>query len=147
MGFTASFRNLPDQNACVIILRNEDRYPSTVSVGIFSILYDIPNYYIPRIAMPTDSLELQEYVGKYELKGPQVYEIDISINEGQLHSTVTGGEQQVFYKEKKDFYFLRAYDCQFLFTRNDKGQVTGLTGYLGGQIDRNGNDEVLTAAF
>ena len=133
MGFSASFRYLPDQNACAIILRNEDLYPSTVSVGILSILYNIPNYYVPRLAMIADTGELKEYVGKYKLKGPQVYEIEISIKGGQMHSTATGGTHDVFYKEKKDFYFLKVYNCQFLFIRNSTGQITGLTAYLGKQ--------------
>ena len=38
MGFAASFRNLPDENACFIVLQNEGFYPSVVSVGVFSIL-------------------------------------------------------------------------------------------------------------
>ena len=48
-----------------------------------------------------------------------------------MQSTVTGGAQEVFYKEKKDLFFLKSYDCQFLFTRNGIGQITGLTGFLG----------------
>ena len=132
MGFTASYRNLPDENACFIVLRNEGFYPSVASVGVFSILYSIPNYYIPRLAVPVDTAELKEYVGKYKLEGPQDYEIDISIKDGQLHSAA-GGFEDNFYKEKKDNYFLKSYNCQYLFTRNNKGGVNGLTGYLGGQ--------------
>jgi len=133
MGFSASFRYLPDQNACAVILRNEDVYPSTVSVGILSILYNIPNYYIPRLAVIVDTVELKEYVGKYKLKGPQVFEIEISIKGGQMYSVASGGTHDILYKEKKDFYFLKGYDCQFLFIRNSTGQITGLTGYLGNQ--------------
>ena len=133
MGFGASFRNLPDKNACFIILQNEGFYPSVVSVGGLSILYDIPNYYIPKLAVPVDTAELKAYVGKYKLEGPQDFEINISVKDGKLHSIVTGGEEDNFYKEKEDNYFLKSYDCQFVFTRNKNGAVIGLTGYLGGQ--------------
>jgi len=133
MGFAASFRNLPDQNACFIILRNEAIYPSAVSVGGFSILYGIPNYYIPRIAVAQDPGELKQYVGKYKLMAPQVYEIEVSIKNAVLHTKVTGNLETDYYKEKKDLYFLKDYDCQLLFTRNGNGIITGLTGYLGGQ--------------
>jgi CubicO group peptidase (beta-lactamase class C family) len=133
MGFAASYRNLPDENACFIVLRNESLYPSVASIGVLSILYGIPNHYIPRLAIAVDTAELKEYIGKYKLEGPQNYEISISVKDGQLHSTATGGLEDDFYKEKKDTYFLKSYDCQFVFTRNNKGEVTGLTGYLGGQ--------------
>ena len=132
MGFTASFRNLPDENVCFIILRNESLYPSVASVGVFSILYGIPNYYIPRIAIAADTIELKEYVGSYKLDDTQNYEINLSIKSGLLHSTATGGIEDNFYKEKKDNYFLKSYDCQFVFIRNSKGEVTGFEGYLGG---------------
>lgn len=128
MGFAASYRNLPDENACFIVLRNEGLYPSVASIGVFSILYDIPNHYIPRLAIPVDTAELKEYVGKYKLEGSQNYEIDISIKDEQLHSTSTGGLEDNFYKEKKDSYFLKSYDCQFVFTRDNKGEVNGLKG-------------------
>ena len=133
MGFTASYRNLHDENVCFIILRNEGLYPSVASVGVFSILYGIPNYYIPRIAIAMDTIELKEYVGNYKLDGTQDYKINLSIKSGLLHSTATGGVEDNFYKEKKDNYFLTSYDCQFVFIRNSKGDVTGLKGYLGGQ--------------
>lgn len=133
MGFAASYRNLSDENACFIILRNEGLYPSVASVGVFSILYGIPNYYIPRIAISTDTAEVKEYVGRYKLDGTQDYEISLSIKSGLLHSTATGGLEDNFYKEKKDNYFLTSYDCQFVFIRNSKGEVTGFKGYLGGQ--------------
>lgn len=132
MGFAASYRNLPDENACFIVLQNVGFYPSVTSVGVFSILYGIPNYYIPRLAVADDTEELKEYVGKYKLEGPQDYEIAISVKDGLLHSTA-GGLEDNFYKEKKDNYFLKSYDCQFVFARNNKGDVIGLTGYLGGQ--------------
>ena len=133
MGFAASYRNLPDENACFIVLQNEGFYPSVASVGVFSILYGIPNYYIPRLAVPVDTSELKEYVGKYKLERPQNYEIGVSVKDGQLHSIATGGLEDKFYKEKKDNYFLKSYDCQFVFVRNNKGEVTGLKGYLDGQ--------------
>ena len=132
MGFAASYRNLPDEDACFIVLQNVGFYPAVTSVGVFSILYGIPNYYIPRLAVPVDTAELKEYVGKYKLESPQDYEIAISVKDGQLHS-ISGGLEDNFYKEKKDNYFLKSYNCQFVFTRNNKGDVIGLTGYLGGQ--------------
>lgn len=133
MGFAASYRNLPDENACFIVLRNESLYPSVASIGVFSILYGIPNHYIPRLVIPVDPAELKEYVGKYKLEGPQNYEIDLSVKDGLLHSTATGGLEDNFFKEKKDTYFLKSYDCQFVFIRNNKGKVTGFNGYLNGQ--------------
>lgn len=133
MGFTASYRDLHDENACFIILRNESLYPSVASVGVFSILYGISNYYIPRIAIATDTIELKEYVGSYKLDDTQNYEINLSIKSGLLHSLATGGLEDNFYKERKDNYFIKSYDCEFVFIRNSKGEVTGIKGYLAGK--------------
>jgi CubicO group peptidase (beta-lactamase class C family) len=134
-GFTSSFRILPDDNACVIILRNEDIYPSVVSVGIFSILYNIPNYYIPRFAIRSNKLDLQQYTGQYKLESPKDFQVIVSIKNGRLISTAIPGDYtDTLYEEKKNSFFVKGYNCQFVFNRNERDEIVGFNGYLGNQL-------------
>ncbi len=134
-GFTSSFRILPDDNACVIILRNEDIYPSVVSVGIFSILYNIPNYYMPRYAIRSSETDLQQFTGQYKLESPKDFQVVVSIKNGRLISTAMPGDYtDTLYEEKKDLFFVKGYNCQFIFNRNDRDAIIGFNGYLGNQL-------------
>ncbi len=134
-GFSSSFRILPDDNACVIILRNEDIYPAVVSVGIFSILYNIPNYYIPKYAIKSSVPDLQQYAGQYKLEGPKDFQVVVSIKNGRLITTASPGNYtDTLYEEKRDSFFIKAYNCQFIFKRNDRGEIIGFNGYLGNQL-------------
>lgn len=133
-GFSSSFRILPADSACIIILRNEDIYPSVVSTGIFSILYNIPNYYMPKYAIKSRETDLQLYTGQYKLESPKDFQVIVSIKNGRLISTAIPGDfTDTLYEEKRNSFFVKAYNCQFIFKRNDQDEITGFTGYLGNQ--------------
>jgi hypothetical protein len=134
-GFSSSFRILPNDNACFIILRNEDIYPSTVSVGIFSIMYNIPNYYMPKYAIRSNEKDLEQYTGQYKMEGPKDFQVIISIKNGRLiSSTVNGDFTDTLYEENRNSFFIKAYNCQFIFNRNDRDEIIVFNGYLGNQM-------------
>jgi CubicO group peptidase (beta-lactamase class C family) len=134
-GFSSSFKLLPDDNACVIILRNEDIYPSVVSVGIFSILYNIPNYYMPKYAIKSSELDLRQYTGQYKLESPKDFQVVVSIkNDRLISTTIPGDYTDTVYEEKKNSFFVKGYNCQFIFNRNDRDEIVGFNGYLGNQL-------------
>jgi CubicO group peptidase (beta-lactamase class C family) len=85
------------------------------------------------ITLPPSSLE--KYVGSYELAFPgQTVPLVVTLEEGKLLAKL--GQQPKFpiFAESETLFFYKAVDAQLEFTKNDKGEITGLV------LHQNGHD-------
>ena len=78
-----------------------------------------------------DSTVLASYVGEYQL-APS-FSIKVAQQGSSLLAQATGQEQfEIFARSPTEFYY-KVVDAQLSFTKNDKGDVDGLTLHQGGR--------------
>jgi CubicO group peptidase (beta-lactamase class C family) len=128
-GFQAHIKRIPQDHACIILLRNEMLGFEDYALSLHRILYQDRDYYIPRktISVATDSLSA--YTGQYQLNSKPEFTATITIGDGQLLVTWTNFHPERVYAEKKDQFFFKAYNCQIRYQRNEKGEITGFVAH------------------
>lgn len=75
--------------------------------------------------------KLTPLVGKY-LLGPGIV-MEMSVVEGTLYTQITGQPRFEVFAESETNFFLKEVPAKLVFTKDDKGNVTGLTIKQGGR--------------
>ena len=142
-GFQALFIQLPEDSICYMALSNDFSTccnPETelnfIDAAFLQIFANNPNYYIPRSAITPDAATLPEYTGSYKRDTSVSYIIDITLNDNHLQSVLNNGQANELFEEKKDFFFLKSFNCQIEFERGADGKIKDLIVYFNKQKAR-----------
>ena len=88
-----------------------------------------------RKEIPLSPQTLQKYAGNYELTFPErTVPLVITFEEGKLLAQLNQQRKFPIFAESEILFFYRNVDAQLEFTRNDKGEITGLV------LHQNGRD-------
>jgi CubicO group peptidase (beta-lactamase class C family) len=130
-GFQAHFKIIPQDSACIILLRNEMLGFEDYALSLHRILYHDPNYYIPRKTIPIAADSLVPYVGQYRLKDKPEFRASITMQDDRLFVTWTKFQPEQVYPEKKDVFFFKSYNCFIEYMRDEEGRVSGFVAHTG----------------
>lgn len=132
-GFNAHLARFVNDDACIVVLSN--RIPSDAGkIGrdlaaiLFNEKYSLP---VERKIVAVDTKILDTYVGEYQL-APNVV-LTVTREENSLMAQPTGQPKREIFAESETKFFLKVIDAQISFTKNEKGEVTGLIFYQGGR--------------
>ena len=120
-------RNI-EKDKTIIILRNHDA-PGEVLKKTRQILYDLKEEVKKEMTVSADVLK--QYVGEYEL-APD-FTITVTVENDKMFGQATGQSKFELFAEKKDLFFLKVVEAKLEFIRDEKGVVTSLILYQGGQ--------------
>jgi CubicO group peptidase (beta-lactamase class C family) len=112
----------------IIILRNHETAGPPMQ-KIRNILYDIRDTAKKEIIV--DAAKLKQYTGEYEL-APE-FTITITTENDKIYAQATGQNKFEIFAESEDLFFLKVVEAKLKFKRDDKGVVTGIILYQGGQ--------------
>jgi hypothetical protein len=133
-GFYTSFMRFLEDKVCVVVFSNNESAPvDEIARGVSAVMLGEP-YDLPVIKNPieVDPQLLADYVGVYQIDSAD-YRI-ISIDDGQLRSLRTGGQQRTILPEAGDkFYFDYNHIITLRFVRDENGEVTSHIIHQGGQ--------------
>lgn len=132
-GFSTHIARYPDDNVTVIVLSNIQGAPSgrigrDLSAIVFGAKYEIPK---ERKEITLAANILEKYVGRYQLTQPKVL-ITVTLRNGKLHADLGGIAKFALSAESETKFFSRDMPVVITFTKDSKGQVTGLTYSQGG---------------
>lgn len=113
----------------IIILLNHETGSRPPMQKIRNILYGLTPADATVIAL--DSTKLKLYAGEYELAPG--FTISITTEKDKIFAQATGQNKFEIFAEEQDKFFLKVVEAKIKFTRNEKGVVTGLILYQGGQ--------------
>src|SRR5215831_15525097 len=136
-GFNTALAYYPDDKLVVAVLGNlNGGAPDQIANSLGKVALG------EKVVLPTERKEitlppqvLQKYAGNYELAFPgQSVPIVITLEDGKLLAQL--GQQPKFpiFAESETLFFYKVVDAQVEFTRNDKGEITGLV------LHQNGRD-------
>ncbi len=131
-GFATVINRFPDDELCIIILKNVDNQQvfnaNRIAKAImFDQKYELP---VERKIANIDKKIYQKLVGEYELEPGFV--MTITTDGTKLFSQATGQRACEIYPESDYNYFVKVVDAQLQFNKDDKGNVTSLTLLQGG---------------
>jgi len=132
-GFNSNISRFIDDDACIIILSNNDHTSvGKMSVDLAAIVFG-EKYSTPQIreTIAVDSGILDDYVGEYEL-APGFF-LTITKENNRLFCQATGQSKVEIHPESETEFFLKEVDAQVSFKRDDNGKVEGLTLHQGGR--------------
>jgi uncharacterized protein YneR len=116
-GFSTVIARLPEENSCLIILRNCDNQNLFNPYRIaFNMMINKP-YNLPKIRKPiTISPEKRkEYEGEYSASPD--FSIKIFVENGKIMTQATNQEVIEIFAESEDNFFLKVVDAQIKFER------------------------------
>ena len=116
-GFSTVIARLPEENSCLIILRNCDNQNLFNPYRIaFNMMINKP-YNLPKIRKPiTISPEkMKEYEGEYSASPD--FSIKIFVENGKIMTQATNQEVIEIFAESEDNFFLKVVDAQIKFER------------------------------
>ena len=131
-GFATDISRYPDDKVTVIVLSNIQSAPSgQISSNLAAIVFGAP-YEIPkeRKFISLDAKTLGSYVGEYQI-GPNVV-VAITLEDGKLMGQLGGQSKFSLLPESETELYSKDVNAQFVFTKDDKGQITGFTLKQGG---------------
>ena len=136
-GFNTALAYYPDDKLVIAVLGNlNGGAPDQIAASLGKVALG-EKVVLPserkEIALPPQSL--QKYVGNYELAFPgQTVPFVLTFEDGKLLAQL--GQQPKFpiFAESETLFFYKIVDAQVEFTRNDKGEITGLV------LHQNGHD-------
>jgi CubicO group peptidase (beta-lactamase class C family) len=131
-GFNTVINRFPDDELCIIILKNVDNYQlfnanKMATAIMFDEKFDLP---VEHKAIAVDKKIYKTLVGDYELEPGFV--LSITTDGTNIYSQATAQDKFEIYPETENKYFLKTVDAQLEFTKDDKGNVESLTLYQGG---------------
>jgi CubicO group peptidase (beta-lactamase class C family) len=134
-GFATFLAYYPDDRVTVAVLRNFDDGsldPTTIANDMAAIVFG-EKYEIPRerVAIKLDPKFYDAYIGQYQL-GPNLI-LTIAKEGDRLMTEVTGQPKIELFPESETKFFFRVMDALVTFIKDEKGKVTGLILYLGGE--------------
>ena len=116
----------------VVVLSNIQSSPSgQISSNLAAIVFGAP-YEIPkeRKFISLDAKKLESYVGEYQI-GPNMV-VSITLDDGKLMGQLGGQSKFALLPESETVLYSKDVNAQFVFTKNDKGQIDGFTLKQGG---------------
>jgi CubicO group peptidase (beta-lactamase class C family) len=132
-GFATFIARYPDEKATVIVLCNNEAFPAgSVATDLAAILFDA-KYEIPiahKLAK-VDPRIYDSYIGEYELAPGLV--LKVTREEGKLMTQATGQSKVEVFPESEMKFFLKAFEAQITFVKDETGRVTALILHQGGR--------------
>jgi len=132
-GFVTQINRYVNDDVCVIVLNN--LLPARVGkiasdLGLMALGEKL-EVVKERKEIKLDPKIYDTYVGVYQFK--EGFNMTVTREGDRLYVQATGqGKAELFPESEKDF-FVKVVDAQFSFGKNDKGEVTELVLYQGGQ--------------
>ncbi len=132
-GFATVIVMFPEDDLFIAVLSNVDNYTlfnprKTLRAIAFGDKYEMP---MQRVAIKVDPKTLDQYVGNYELMPGFV--LSVTTRNGAIYSQATGQSELEIFPEAVDKFFLKQVAAQLVFNKDEKGKVTSVTLFQGGQ--------------
>ncbi|MES2513887.1 MAG: serine hydrolase [Bacteroidota bacterium] len=132
-GFSTVINRFPDDELCIVILKNVDNYMSFSASKVcraimFDDAYELP---VERIAINIDKLIGQKLCGDYELDPGFV--MALTMEGDRMFVQATGQPKLEIFPESNYYYFCKSVNAQFEFTKDKKGNISSLTLCQGGR--------------
>lgn len=127
-GATAGFRTFigfdPDTDIGVVVLTNSAH--GAEDIGFHLINPELPLDLPPEERVEIEVAEeiLETYVGEYEFT--PTFSLLVTLEGGSLYGQATGQSRFQMFAESETKFFMKAFDAQITFTKDDSGNVTGL---------------------
>ena len=138
MGFSTMFSRALEDNTCIVAFSNDysiredlEKDLNTIAIAFLQILegaYTI--YYIPRVAIKSNPVNLPQYTGTYKMDSTVGFIIDVTVKDDHLQAVFNNGNPYAFYEEKKDFFFTKQSNSQLEFERDASGKITDVLLYF-----------------
>lgn len=132
-GFLSSNTIFPNEHISITLLSNANSTKmGDINGAVFAILFDKP-YKLPEpnTEVTLDSMQLQQYVGVYELS--PVFKITVTVKDGKIFGQATGQQPFEMFAKKDNLFFLKVVDAQVEFFKNNKGEVEKMILHQNGQ--------------
>lgn len=131
-GFATDISRYPDDRVTVVVLSNIQSSPSgqissNLAAIVFGAAYEIPK---ERKFISLDAKTLESYVGEYQI-GTNIT-VAITLEDGKLMGQLGGQSKFLLLPESETELYSKDVNAQFVFTKDDKGNVTGFTLKQGG---------------
>jgi CubicO group peptidase (beta-lactamase class C family) len=132
-GFSTVLSRFPEEKVTIVVLRNADYGSGPNKIGqdlaaiVFGEKYEVPR---ERVAIKIDPKILDAYVGQYELAPNFI--LTMTREGDSLMSQATGQPKFELFPESETKFFVKAFDAQATFVKDDKGVVTHLILHQGG---------------
>ncbi|SOD95346.1 serine hydrolase [Spirosoma fluviale] len=129
-GFMSSFVYYPDDDITIILLKNSGHYGESLTptgMALTAILLKKPySNWQQRTEINLPETALQPYVGRYRVDPKIVPDriLTVSLENGKLFVQATDEPRIELFAQSEDSFFLKAFNEQWLFQRDRKGQVT-----------------------
>jgi len=132
-GFTTRIARYLDDEVCVIVLINIE------GMGVGDIARDLAaivfgeKYEILQVRLPieVDPRIYDSYIGEYELMSDFI--VTITTENNRIFAQATGQNMFEIYPESEIKFFLKAFDAQLAFIKNEQGKVTEFIWHQGGK--------------
>ena len=130
-GYVTFIERDVDNDKTIIILQNHEEGKLDFLKPLRRLMYgkDVEKPDTKEITLSPD--KLTPLVGKY-LLGPGIV-MEMSVVEGTLYTQITGQPRFEVFAESETNFFLKEVPAKLVFTKDDKGNVTGLTIKQGGR--------------
>lgn len=133
-GFSTAMNRFPDDDLCIVILRNIDNQVffsanKIVRSIMFNEKYDLP---VERKIANIDKKIYPKLVGDYELMPGFV--MSVTTENGRLYTQATGQSSLEIFPENEYKYFTKVVDAQIEFKADEKGNIASFTLFQGGQV-------------
>lgn len=77
--------------------------------------------------------QLTDYIGQYNLRSEDSDGLRISAADGKLHALIPGRITRQLYPQAEDIFFMKEYDVELTFERDDERNVQGVSARIGDQ--------------
>ena len=129
-GFMSTFVYYPDDDITIILLRNSGNYHESLApvvMALTAVLVQKPyDLWLPRTATKVSEAILQQYVGRYKVDAKVIpnHIVSVSLESGRLFVQANNsGPKAELFAESENTFFLKAYNEQWTFRMDKKGQV------------------------
>ena len=131
-GFSANMIRFPNDNACVIVLCNNDNIAWTIADGLAAILFN-QDYELPvkREAKNIDFLLLKNVIGTYTLATPVLYSKEIALTSKGNHLLLHQADLDIadfplnfeFIPASEDIFYNEDFLMELQFVRDKNGAI------------------------
>ena len=136
-GGTGGYRTFagfdPVKRAGVVVLSNSDLGQDDIGYHIFESQFPLRKFEKPkqRTEIPIDEKLIETYVGEYEVM--PTFKITVMREGDKLFAQPTDQPRFQIFAESPTQFFLKVVDAQITFVKDDKGAITQMILYQGGQ--------------
>jgi len=132
-GFTTRIVRYLDDEVCVIVLINIEGMGVGDIAGDLAAIVFGEKYEILQVRLPIemDTRIYDSYIGEYELMSDFI--VTITTENNRIFAQATGQNMFEIYPESEIKFFLKAFDAQLTFIKNEQGKVTELIMHQAGK--------------